>query len=73
MDDIQNRVEVIRISVFEITANIFNYILWKIPCKAPLIIWFVSVLAAAKAPCEYFDQTIEFLSALLKCIWVIEQ
>jgi hypothetical protein len=55
MDDIKNRIEIVRICILEIAANIFNNTLRKIPCKAPFIIRFIGILTTAKTPCEYLD------------------
>lgn len=73
MDNVQNGVEVVRIGVFKVAANILNDTLRKVPREAPFVVWFVCILAAAETPREYFDETVEFLSALLKGIRVVEQ
>jgi hypothetical protein len=55
MDDIKNRIEIVRICILEIAADIFNNTLRKIPCKAPFIIRFIGILTTTKTPCEYLD------------------
>ena len=36
--DIEDRVEIVRISVLEVAANILNDTLRKVPCEASLIV-----------------------------------